>query len=443
MKKGLRIFSGIAFTLLILGIVSIKPVDYSGYEDKDYYLESSGAISLLKPDTSTSEIRIGWSQQSITPAEPVRLTGLRRTPYERIQDSVYLRTFAFSDGKQTVVLLIYDLWIIHPRLANTIRESVLENFNEVDHIYFSATHTHSSIGGWASGLTGSLIVGGNSEETLGFIREQTLESVKSALSDLQPARISFGESQTTGLIVNRLNRESGPIDETLRQLNFEKPDGERAGIYSYQAHTVFLSKDKNELSADYPSAFLPRAIQRDSLDMAAFLAGAMGSHTPVIEDRDDSYEAMQAYGEHLAEFVDSSIKEPLDSLNGLEFYQVPVQLPPATIRISENWKLKEGIFNSIMGNYPSEITVFRLGRILLIGIPIELSGEYNLELSKIAKDRGLDLVITCFNGTYLGYAPRDHYYNEVSKAETRSMNWYGPHSGSYFKQLIEEIILTF
>ena len=136
------------------------------------------------PLPSKSSIQAGWGKANITPSPPVRLTGKNFKPFDQVFDSVYVRTILFSDPPHKVLMVNYDLWIIHPNLADYIRRIIQEKYPAITGVYFTANHSHTSIGGWASGLLGQLVVGGNSEKTLSFIGAQTLASIAQSLENL-------------------------------------------------------------------------------------------------------------------------------------------------------------------------------------------------------------------------------------------------------------------
>ena len=88
------------------------------------------------------------------------------------------------------------------------------------------------------------------------------------------------------------------------------------------------------------------------------------------------------------------------------------------------------------------IKVLRIGDILLVGTPCDFSGELVEALDSQAREKGLSLMITSFNGGYMGYVTKDQWYDE-NLYETRTMNWYGPYNGAYFSELISGIIELF
>jgi hypothetical protein len=71
-------------------------------------------------------------------------------------------------------------------------------------------------------------------------------------------------------------------------------------------------------------------------------------------------------------------------------------------------------------------------------MPCDFSGEFMPILEKVALEKHRKLIITSFNGSYMGYLTPDQYYT-LPHYETREMNWLGK-KGSYFTELIEQII---
>ncbi len=93
-----------------------------------------------------------------------------------------------------------------------------------------------------------------------------------------------------------------------------------------------------------------------------------------------------------------------------------------------------------MGVSDASITALRVGNTVLVGLPVELSGEFYPKFDAICKRRGLSLMITSFNGKYLGYVNPESYYFTLNHSETRGMNWFGPQNGEYFVELVNKIL---
>ena len=66
-------------------------------------------------------------------------------------------------------------------------------------------------------------------------------------------------------------------------------------------------------------------------------------------------------------------------------------------------------------------------------------GEIMLELEEYAKQKGLHLIVTSFNGEYMGYITSDKWY-EYNLYETTTMSWYGYQAASYITQASKDIM---
>jgi hypothetical protein len=84
-----------------------------------------------------------------------------------------------------------------------------------------------------------------------------------------------------------------------------------------------------------------------------------------------------------------------------------------------------------------DITI--VGNTLLIASSGEISGVFFKKWEDQANGLGLNLIITTFNGGYMGYITPDNYYDR-NYHEVREMNWYGPGNGMYYDQMITSLI---
>ena len=112
--------------LLTMSWLLLTSVDTTPYKQTVFYKSTMDRMDSLAGDTEppniVKSIEAGWGAVNITPQNPVRLTGKNYTPYQQVFDSVYVRTLVFDNGQQKVAILSYDLWIIHPTMANAIRD---------------------------------------------------------------------------------------------------------------------------------------------------------------------------------------------------------------------------------------------------------------------------------------------------------------------------------
>src|SRR5690606_13843233 len=93
-KKFFKILVGIAIFLLLLATLTLTTVDWSDYQEQDYYHKTIQAIDDMELEGGASGFLLaGWSTTNSTPAEPQDLVGYKpRGEYEFVQDSSYIKT---------------------------------------------------------------------------------------------------------------------------------------------------------------------------------------------------------------------------------------------------------------------------------------------------------------------------------------------------------------
>ena len=120
-------------------------------------------------------------------------------------------------------------------------------------------------------------------------------------------------------------------------------------------------------------------------------------------------------------------------------FKLALPLPEPQVKISQDWAIRPYLFKAIAGDYKVYISILQIGSIVFVGIPADFSGELAIPLYKEARELGLNLIITSFNGGYIGYVIRDQWY-DLNKYEARAMSWYGPHNGSYLSEVVSRIL---
>jgi hypothetical protein len=80
-----------------------------------------------------------------------------------------------------------------------------------------------------------------------------------------------------------------------------------------------------------------------------------------------------------------------------------------------------------------------LGDVRFIGTPCDFSGELTAPVDSAAEKIGLNAVVTSFNGGYIGYITNDKW-NNLNQYETRTMNWFGPQTGSYLQKIMIQCV---
>lgn len=438
MLKLLIRFIGFTFLLLVvLLLCTITYVDYTPYQETAYYRQTVESLENLAFDSSDNGYFLaGWSKANITPDQPMPLIPYKpRGDYEFILDSSYVKTIILGNSDHKVAFVNYEILFVHPYLAKKVTERIIQEKIPVDYIYFTTTHTHSGFGGFSPGLIGKLTMGGVAEEMVELIAKKTVLSLEASLSALDTATLSYKKTPAADFVTNRLI-ENDPIDPYIRELLINKSSGEIATLLTYSAHSTLLPGKYMGLSGDYP--FYLNQRREQAVDFSMFASGTVGSHRPVVQG--EGPERIQRYAYKLDSVIThDTIAHQVIAGTAIRSAKLNTKLRDAHYRISQNIRLRPWLFNWAFGESRAHMDIQQFGNLLFISSSGELSGVFYDNWDKIARSHGLHLVVTCFNGGYIGYITPDEYYGE-DLYEVRDMNFFGPFNGSYHSELVERIL---
>lgn len=156
------------------------------------------------------------------------------------------------------------------------------------------------------------------------LEEQVLDTVGQALSRLEPAKLSAGESETSFAVNRRNNREAevaqlleqgvplkGPVDHSVPVLAVHSPEGSlRAAVFGYACHPTTLSDD--QWCGDYPGYAQLEVERRHPGAAALFWTGCGGDQNPLPRR---SVALCEKYGGMLADAVEAALRRPLRPLS--------------------------------------------------------------------------------------------------------------------------------
>ena len=441
MLRIIGIFLGL---LLLLSFFLIWFVDRPEISQTSAYQKTMAALDTFQVAanrTAPGTIKAGWGKASLTPQGPVALAGYgarKADVYQSIHDSVFVRSFVFENSVQKTAIVSADLLIFPPEVIKLIGDRLPEGLS-LSNVYFTATHSHSSIGGWQPGFVGKLFAGAYDDNMVKLIAEAVIASLTEADAAVDYAKVGYQKVEQRRLIRNRLVKERGTVDPWLRMVSIKKVTGESALLFTYAAHPTCLSYDYADLSGDYPAKIIQLLEETSTVDFAAYMAGAVGSMSPEAPGL-RGWEKVDYMAEQLTEVIDASLPAiATEPVNLLDFHDFPFYPGDPQFKVTKDLRLREWAFGLAFGEHEMEITSMQIGDILFIGLPCDFSGELVAPLETYASRFGLDLVITSFNGGYAGYVTKDEWY-DLEKYETRTMSWYSHQMGAYLTESVKKII---
>jgi neutral ceramidase len=455
MKKFGIISAVILILLSLVFILITSPVKRSSYYEEKYYKNTRAILDSIKAESFSDydSIKAGFAKVNITPSIQNSVDNYREGKFVQvplagygdrkgkgstgIHDSIFVKAVAMEVKSQLLVLVSADLLIMPPNIIDSVTQLLSADGIKRCQLFFSATHSHSSLGGWGSGFIGEQFAGKENKNIQKWIINQIRKSVNEAIADLSPAGIGAGFFDAGIYTRNRVVGEAGTKNDEFTYLVIKQAKGKNAVIGSFSAHATTLGGDNMEFSSDYPG-YWERRIEEKYSDLALFFSGSVGSQSPV--GKGDGFERARYIGESLADSL--LIRLPNIQFNekiALSSVSVKVQLPEYHLRITTKINLTSYLSKKLM---PLPENVYfqgmRIGDLLWITTPGDFSGEFALQIKNSLASKGFMSLVTSFNGSYIGYiVPGRYFYRD--EYESKLMGWFGPNMGDYAMDLIEQI----
>ncbi len=456
MRKLLYAFAALVLLLLVVAIACFKPLDTTPYKDTAFYKAEMAMLdSVIAVENSAMHaavfdtVRVGWASVNLLPpfTIPIAIDAHRGGKhFEGVHDSIYVRAFVFKQGGKKVAYISADLLIIPPSVSRMFDTLLVKQGFDQSNIYFTATHTHTSIGGWYNSTVGEIFAGKYDERVPAFIAGQIATAIQAAEVNCAPTRVGFAAYPTRKLVFNRLITEMahlpdslGEVDSILRVVKFEKPTGERAAIITFSAHNTVFHENLMRLSGDWCGLLMQKLTNRGKTGFTCFSAGAVGSHGPCKVTDDQEAEAR-----YMATGVAGIVEAGFDSIvtdyvAHLTMLHVPLYLREPNLRVTDNIVVRPWLFKKLFGDEKTYINTLQLGNVFFAGTPCDFSGELVNELDSMANGKSRSLIITSFNGGYIGYITDSRRYR-LNTYETRTMGWFGYGTGDYMSGIIGRLL---
>ena len=459
LRIGLWVLAGLAVLAVVAVIVCLDGVDSRPYFRESYY---TNTIAQLRAEVETNtiaqgELAAGFGRARLSPTVnapqdapaqgqfrslPLAGYGNRHGKSATgIHDDLYVKAVALRVHGRIGVMVGADALIIPPEVAEkAVRRLGQESGLSREQLYLSATHTHSSLGAWGEGAVAESFAGGFQPEARVWFSDCIVAAVRNALDDLKPARFGHGQFAAAQFVRNRLVGGLGKVDPEFSYAVVKQDAGKLAVMGVYGAHATILSSDMMEFSADYPGCW-EKAVEQATGGMAVFLAGGVGSQSPVPAER--GLAGAEQMGQALARMLMEGVPQTALT-NSVTFGMLglDVTMPPLNVRLSDGVRLRPWLAGKLVpARSHSFLQVFRIDDSVWISTPCDFSGELALGIKDFLRARGDSAVVTSFNGDYVGYVIPSRYYH-LGGYEPRLMSFFGPNVPDYFDELIRSMALA-
>ena len=438
----LKCAAALVLVVILLLVVSLRPVDFRDYRETDYYRTTLQELTALRRTPAVKAgLSVGVARADITPPVGVPLAGYgarKGAPLTGIHDRLYARIIAIRSGDKLACIIGCDALLLNPPVARRIEDKARSKLSlNADQLLFTATHTHSGPGGWGERWIDRQFAGPFDARVVHILVDSTLSALSRALTNLRPAGYYSGVVDAPEYVRNRLVGEKGRVDPELVYVAFTHGDKTTALFATYSAHGTVLPANNMLISGDYPGYF-ERELETVIEGPVIMAAAGLGSHSHRGEG--EGFEKAAFIGHGLADRLVGQLKNERERREtALDIFRVPVELPPFQVRVNEKIRLAPWLARRILGRPTAYIQVLSLDETIVLGSPGEFSGELALLLKDHARKSGKTITVTSFNGCYIGYVTPSEYYNPYSY-ETGLMSWFGPYTGDYLTDVMMRIL---
>lgn len=455
-RRGGQTLAALTLAASVAVIACIDTVDYTPFLKGTYFQQTRERVKAaqkIQPLVS-GPLEAGFGRSRLTPtlaaADEDAAAGRFRSlplagygdrggkPATGAHDELAAKAVAVRVGGVVAVFVSADVLII-PREVSEMVVNRARTELQLDRrqLYFGATHTHASLGGWGEGFVAEAFAGEFQPGVRIWMAECLFAAMRQALADLQPATLREGIFGEPKWVRNRVVGKLGEVDPDFAFLEFTQAGGATAVIGSYAAHATVLSSGNMEFSADYPGAW-QRQVEKRPRTHALFFSGAVGSHSPVAGG--NTFEHAEKMGAALAEATLAQLAlAPATQQVTLGVAGLHVALPELHVRVTEGLRLRPWVARQLLPvGDATFIQAVRLNQAVWVSTPCDYSGELALGAKNELLRHGIRANLTSFNGDYLGYVIPGRYYH-LGGYEPRVMSFFGPAMPDYLDHLVRAL----
>ncbi len=220
---------------------------------------------------------VGVARRKITPTIPVELAGLgyylERT-WQRVRDDLTATALVITDANgHSVAFVALDLMYNDAGFTQAIRRQAAARCGLLpEEICVNCSHSHNApTAGFIRGA------GEQNQDYLTFAAREAAAALVEAWQARQPAHLSVGRQEITGLTFNR-TRERGPVDTRLTLLRADSLEGKPlAAAINFHSHCIaHMEIDLQAISRDWPGEVVDQIEAQLPGVTALYLQGTCG-----------------------------------------------------------------------------------------------------------------------------------------------------------------------
>jgi hypothetical protein len=346
------------------------------------------AVSNITPDTSVYHVPLGgYGARQNAPA-----TG--------IHDYAMAKALILKQGEKKLAFVTSDLLGIPRSLRDEVLIRIAGTGITSDSFMFTASHCHASTEMNAmnrANVFDNKAIGIFDESLLVFTADRIAQAVIDANKELQPVRFGTASVRIDGM--NRNRRGDPIVDDELTLARFDSADGKPLVVFvNWTAHPTYMSERVMQVSAGWPGylqreveGFMPGAV-------CMYTNGAEGDISPAGGEGPSEFAKAEDYGRKLAVKVLAEVPKIETRENAvLDYSMTDLKLPkrvapPALLDSAgpEYGLTPENITTLVetMSPETSYLGVVRIGDMVAVGIPGEMTSSLGVQIKRALSDAG-------------------------------------------------------
>lgn len=359
-------------------------------------------------------LKAGVARVDLTPPLDMRAAlggyGERMSrPATGVHDRVWAKALWLSDGDLQFAIVSVDTLAFPPPLQRAVWARLKQAGAAPSGFLLLPSHSHNSFDLMALHPDNVFAIpqmGVYHSAAFEHVVSKLVEVIAAARQDLESVKVGTAQRQVPGWHRNRRSA-AGAVDPELTLTRIDRQDGTPLAILvNWAAHPTFLGPKEMLFSGDWPGA-LQRCLE-DFIGHGVtvlYSNGAQGDLSPTPRPGGgQTWEQVEAYGRGLALECWKVWRETRpESSVPIACHRETITLPqrkkhPDFLKIGgkEYGLVEHGLEAMLQRLFPTETesTCLRLGSLVIVGVPGELTAELGLEVKKrVRRALGLPHVV--------------------------------------------------
>jgi hypothetical protein len=408
----------------------------------------TGVILFLLPLQIFAEgIKANVAEIILTPPLEIGYTlggyGARMSkPAKGVHDDIRAKALVMQDGSKKYTIITLDILGLPPNVKPQVIAKLNRKEWTEENIMLLPSHAHTSLEMFAlndKNIFGIPPIGIFQPELLDYVVNSLVHLIELADQNLQAVKISTGSRQIEGM--NRNRRGQPYNDNNLTVTRIDHLNGDPMTVLvNWTGHPTIMDENDMYVSAGWPG-YLQRELEAwiGKNVIAMYYNGAEGDQSVIAKNAGSHYEKAENYGREMAIKAMDIYKHitPVEETGFSYNYQV-IQLPerkahPGFMETGgKEYGLNEQNIQALLEQvFPEQTSVaaFKLGNLLIVGIPGEMIAELGLEIKNQLKAEGVKYpVIGGLANQWVSYILTEQEY--AKSGYEASVSFYGKDLGN-------------